>query len=364
MKKLFALILALLMLCGCGLSEEPVEPETEGGSEVSKSENEEPQTEEKINIVDEVSYLGENGKYGFHREGVPVTEAVFDKITHIGKIEDGEVYIDGTEEEAQNIFAGIISEGTRRTVDTRSWEGAEISERENILYYLYEKGSGSVINETPLTNFGFIGLEGYGNSLNKLLIIGTSAGDSYKYIREKDGWELYEMQSGGVYNAYSEVFYMTRYCWRNDTFYYGLERPDGTVIIEPIYGNLEILPYMFVLAYDGYSRVTVDDFICTYIMDFDGNIICDEYNYISYTYVGQRKFVMIAMENDPVSPDAHWYFIDEKGNRLSESFNYIDIIFEDDGTAKKAKVHPDEKDYNPDAAFEEIPIEEYIIEIE
>ena len=354
MKKLLALLLTLLLLCSCGVQEEPAMDEPQ-----SEAENRE-DSPKALNVINEVSYLGENGKYGFHKEGVPVTEAIFDEIIHIAKIDDEEIYVDASEEEAKNIFAGMITEGTRRTL-TFNWMKTEITERENTLYHLYEKGSDSLINEIPLVNFNYFGIEGYGNILNKLMIKGTHDGDLYEYVREENEWKLYEMQSGGVYNAYSEVCYMTRYHWRNYYCYYGLEKPDGTVIIEPIYGNIEMLPYRFVLAYDGYSRITIDDLVCTYIMDFEGNVISDEYNYVGYTFVGNMKFVMTAMKTDETG-DSHWYFIDEKGNKLSEGYNSIELVFDDEGTAKTAKVTKDTVNYNPDAQAEEILIKEYIIE--
>ena len=346
MKKLFLIILAIIMLCACGVQEEPAEN---------------PQEKPEINLVDEVSYVGENGKYGFHNGGVPVTEAIFDEILHVKKTENDEIYIDSTDEEAMKIYAGKITDGTRETLDEFSLEGTKITERENTVYFLYEKGSDSLINEIPFYNFNFFGLEGYGNSLNKLMIKGTSNGDLYEYVREEKGWELYEMQSGGVYNAYSETCYMTRYYWRFSKCYYGLEKPDGTVIIEPIYGNIEMIPYRFVLAYDGYSRITVDDLICTYIFDFEGNVISDEYNYIRYDFTQSGKFVMIAMLTDETGDD-HWYFIDEKGNKLSEGYNRIDLIYDENGCSKEAKVLPDTKNYNPDAKPEIISITEYFIQ--
>ena len=357
MKKLFVLILALLLLCACGALEEPVIEEPQSEAEVFVPEN----SETEINIVDEVSYLGENGKYGFHNNGVPVTEAIFDEIIPIKKISDDEVYIDSTDEEAMGIYAGKITDGTRETLNGFSWEGTNLVERENTLYSLYEKGSDSLINEIPLFNFNYFGLEGYGNILGKFMIKGTNGGDLYEFVREEDGWKLYEMQSGGVYNAYSEVCYMTRYHWTFHKCYYGLENPDGTVIIEPVFGNLEMFPYRFVLAYDGYSRITVDDLICTYIMDFEGNVINDEYKYIKYDFVQSGKFVMIAMFTDETGDD-HWYFIDEKGNKLSEGYNQIDLIFDDEGYAKEAKVLADTKNYNPDAKREIISITEYFIQ--
>ena len=45
MKKLFVLILALLMLCSCGVQEEPVIEEPQSDTEVSVQENSDEETE-------------------------------------------------------------------------------------------------------------------------------------------------------------------------------------------------------------------------------------------------------------------------------------------------------------------------------
>ena len=97
MKKLLVILLALFLLCACGI--------------------EEPQNEE-LNMIDEVSYLGENGKFGFHKDGVPVTEAIFDEIIPEGKIEHRLIYFpEISDDEIGKIYAGAITDGTRKTVD-------------------------------------------------------------------------------------------------------------------------------------------------------------------------------------------------------------------------------------------------------
>ena len=80
MKKLFVLILALLLLCACGAEEEPVIEEPQSEAEVFESSEAETENKAEINITGEISYKGENGKIGIHKNGNPITEPVFDEI--------------------------------------------------------------------------------------------------------------------------------------------------------------------------------------------------------------------------------------------------------------------------------------------
>ena len=319
-----------------------------GGKEISS----------ELELVNDISYR-QNGKYGFHKDGVPVTEAVFDTVVPIAKVDDEEVYVDTyelNEKDIENLFVGIVYDGTRKTVNTIYWEGTKVTERENILYSIYQRGNDSLINETPFVNFSLNAPNSFGNSLATVLLSGTNGGDRYDYIPTENGWKLYQKQSGGVYNAYSEVCCLTKYYWQGSTCYYGLEKPDGTVIIEPIYGRIDVLPYKFVLAYDGWSNQTMEDLICTYMYDFEGNVICDDYKYVKYEFVAQRKFVVIAVDND-----YNWFFIDPTGKKLSESYGRIELIYDEKaGNTTKAKVFPKGDGYYPDEEYTEISIKDYI----
>ena len=320
-----------------------------GGGEISS----------EFELVNDISYR-ENGKYGFHKDGVPVTEAVFDAIVPITKVTDDEVYVNTyelDEKDIEDLFVGIVYDGTRKSIDTIYWEGTKTFERENILYSIYQRGEDSLINETPFVNFSLNAPDSFGNSLDVLLLSGTNGGDKYDYIPTENGWKLYAKESGGVYNAYSEICYLTKYYWQGSTCYYGLEKPDGTVIIEPIYGRIDMLPYKFVLAYDGWSNQTMEDLICTYMYDFEGNVICDDYKYIKYEFVSQGKFVVIAVDSD-----YNWFFIDPTGKKLSESYGRIELVYDENTTGTtKAKAYTKGDGYYPDGEYTEISIKDYII---
>ena len=69
----------------------------------------------------------------------------------------------------------------------------------------------------------------------------------------------------------------------------------------------------------------MEDIANTYIFDFEGNIISDEYVYIKHGISENRKFVLAAEKIGDDNRINSW-FIDEKGNKLSEMYNGIMLI--------------------------------------
>lgn len=306
MKKLLALMLALLMLCACGVQEEP--------------------KNEELNMIDGVSYLGENGKYGFHKEGVPVTEPIFDEIIPEGKIEHRLIYFpEINDDKIGKIYAGAITGGTRKTVGHGEKGGTVLIEEPNTNYILYESGSDFVINETPFSNFVYIEPEGRGNG--NYYFYGVFEGDRYEYKRESDRkWELYAKESGDISFWMEGMPQSVRYFWSNVFDGHGFADSEGNIIIEPIYSKTEIINES-IIAWDGYGSSAMEDIANTYIFDFDGNIISDEYVYIKHGISESRKFVLAA---EKIGDDnrINFWFIDENGNKLSEKFESIRFISE------------------------------------
>ncbi len=306
MKKLFALILALLMLSSCGKQEEP--------------------KNEELNIIDEVSYLGENGKYGFHNNGVPVTEAIFDEVIPEGKTEHRFIYFPAiNDDEIGKLYAGAVTDGTRKTVDRGEKGGTALVDEPNTNYILYESGSDSVINEIPLSNFVFIEPDGRGNG--NYYFYGAFEGDRYEYKRESDRkWELYAKESGDISFWMEGKPQSVRYFWSNVFDGHGFADSEGNIIVEPIYSKTEIINDR-IFAYDGYGSKITDDITKTYIMDFGGNIVCDSYIYIERGTYGTGRFVLYAFGTDEEGNFGYW-FIDESGNKLSERFESIRFVSE------------------------------------
>lgn len=369
MKKLIAAVLVfMLVLAACSngaQTEIPPESEPEVPEKAENSEpmeNTESTENSEIEIIDEVSYKNKNGKFGFHKNGVPITEPIFDEITAINKI-DAEKGAMVFTETASNIYAGIITDGTRKEVKLDWEKGAQLTEAPNILYTLYQSGDDFVINETPLSKFGFYEPGDYGTAIDDNLIIGVHEGDYYEYQQKKDGsWKLRTKDSGGVYYAYNEDFYFTRYHWNLFACRYGLVTPDGKTILEPIFACQPELINDYFIVYDGYPSMHQDDIVRTVIVDKKGNIINDEYDFITITSWNGR-FLLIAQKSDETG-DNHVWFIDENGEKLSKSYNRIEPIsdpYNKEGDIyKTAKVWPDKVNFNIDDETEIIPTDEFV----
>lgn len=389
MKKLLIFLLALtLVLTACSNgaqtdippeSKPEVSEKTETNEEQKTPEStesaektEEPKPAEKPEntetaepqITDGVSYKDENGKFGFQKNGTPITEAIFDEITVITKIDADKGAMVFTESESADIiYAGIVTDGTRKEVELDWEKGAQLTEAPNILYTLYQAGDDFVINETPLSKFGFFEPGSYGNALADNLIIGVHEGDYYEYQQNKDkSWKLRTKDSGGVYYAYNEDFYFTQYHWNLFELRHGLVAPDGKTILEPIYADQPKRINDYFIVYDGYPSIHPDDIVRTLIIDKKGNIINDEYNFVTVTS-WDGKFLLTATKIDEKGRRKEW-FIDPNGKKLSESYDQIDLVTTVDSRGRvyynSAEVLPDNENFNPYAETEIIPTEVFV----
>ncbi|MBQ4643638.1 MAG: hypothetical protein IJB66_05365 [Oscillospiraceae bacterium] len=356
MKKLLALILALLMLCACGAEEETIDN---------------PQNEE-LNVVSEVSYLGENGKYGFHKEGVPVTEAIFDEIVTAKDIYGAMTYtyeIDYENYLGTEIFAGIITEGIRAKYET-DWEtGAFLSEEPNSEYILFDKNSAKIINSEPLSNFYFLSPQGFKNSTDSWIITGTHNGDLFEFFLDGNGgWKLGTKISGGI--KYCEENYnVTQYYWSPFCLKYGMEDKEGSTILEPVYRNVPECFGEYFLVSEGDGNSAMEDILRTSIFDIEGNLICGDFSYIDFECVEDGKYSGGVYEEGKYIAKAavyengnyFWWFIGKKGEKLSEKFESISLnIYRDEKGRKRCEtanviVNGEEK---------EIRIDEYVLDLE
>ena len=346
MKKLLVLILALLLLCSCGAEEEA-----------------------ELNIIDEVSYFGENGKFGFHKNGVPVTEAVFDEIVPAKDVYGTMTYTYG-EESPFEIFAGTVTDGTRKNYKN-DWEtGAFLEEEANSEYTLFDKNSSEIINSEPLSDFYFLSPQGYKNSTDSWIITGTHNGDLFEFFPEENGsWKLGTKISGGI--KYCEENYnVTQYYWSPFCLKYGMEDKEGKTLLEPIYKDPpERFGEYFILS-EGDGNTAMEDIIRTSIFDIEGNLICGDFSHIDFecaepgkyledgTYENGKYVAMAAVYEDGTY---YWRFIDEKGNKLSERFESInlDYYYNEKGEkcceAAKVFINGEEK---------EVRIDEFLLDLE
>ncbi|MBR3610916.1 MAG: hypothetical protein IKL57_05560 [Oscillospiraceae bacterium] len=347
MKKLFALILALLLLCSCGAREEAI-------TEKPQSEPNVPESAEKMVIVNSAAYKGKNGKFGFHKGKNAVTEAVFEEILPVTEIKDDEVQAWGLKENGGfDIYAGIVTKGTRKAYNT-DMEGVFFDEVQNSFYTLYDSEKGVIINEVPLQTVYFEEPHSWGNGLDSWKLAGTNEGSLYEYIPTEKGWELHSKESAGTVYAGDE-YDDIRYYWNPYLLRYGIADKKGNIIAEPInYERAEYLNGNFLLR-EADGNLDMDSCLRAKIYDSEWNLINDDFVLIS-AYYFEGKCLIVGYERTE-DWKYNQYFIDENGNKLSESCDSIDLIFEYD---EKGQRFCEKAEINRNGEKTEIPVKEYI----
>ena len=147
MKKLIALILALLMLCSCGVQEEPVIEELQSEAESSASESSEAEPEEwpKVSIKNSGNFIGE--------------ETVFEdgsKIIRILDSEGNQIGVDYKKirfigETALCQYVGEIDGKTKRLFYDEN--GDPYSEEIDATYYYILDGNGYPVLDRAFESF-------------------------------------------------------------------------------------------------------------------------------------------------------------------------------------------------------------------
>ena len=322
MKKLLTLILALLMLCSCGVQEEPVTEEPQSEAEVSASESSEAEPEEwpKVSIKN-------SGKF-------PAEETVFEDGSKIIRILDSEGNQIGVDYKNLRFlgetplcqYAGEIDGKTTRLFYDEN--GDPYAEEIDATYYYILDGNGY-----PVVNRAFESFDIEPGA--DITLRGISEGGLYDYS-EEDGKlnpvyfdEAFEEDWG---NGFSH----TGYFYNNGGWHYGIKK-NGEVLYDNIY--IGILPYfgdrfwLWLECENGDNKHLIGD--------ENGNIICDKFESFGWNPVSEEKCIGTASvgrqdrgeyartfdENGEPMPEGMW-FIDKDGNILSERFEYIELIFD------------------------------------
>ena len=318
MKKLFALILALLMLCACGSEEIPEQPEinepgsnglSEPVSSESKKQNLEPQK------VAHCVYETADGKYIIMSGGEKVINAeydVYERIALGGKY----FYALGIEE---GIMPALVFNEEYGFYDS-------IGETKRILYDIFSS-EGEMLLSYPAESFQVFD--------EKLYV--TLEGNLFGYEFSENGEIVNEITSpkgktGNIICGLEETIYNWDY-WNDKK---GLENPEGKTVLENIYLDIEEISPDRILAYLGQSFTSEGEIRCI-IFDLEGNIICEKYNSV-LQYVledgskiiigscsGENAYAKCYDENGNVHEAGDW-FIDKDGNKISEKYEYIDFI--------------------------------------
>ena len=126
MKKLFFLILALLLLCACGV-EEAIDKNPQSKPEVSEvAEENENELGEGSSVLEDSVFKTADGKYGIQKDGKIVFEPVYDVFKTVGEIGERTVYALG---KTEGTMPAIAYDDDSRAIG--------IGEKERILFEFF-----------------------------------------------------------------------------------------------------------------------------------------------------------------------------------------------------------------------------------
>lgn len=299
MKKLIAAVLIfVLVLTACSndipnehrddlISEKPQEEQMEPEEPQEKPKEEQEQTEEN-EIPLEAEFLGELG--------------------------------------GEKLFAVEVSKETRphRFFDE---DGRQYLKDTEITIYDIIDAAGNKILPHPVDDHYFSELGDMGND-DEYLLFCTYNGDRYEY-KQENGYTLKLHKKGGPTGEYLNGFEITEYYYEEVYMHgRGLNNPDGSVFIEPIFLRIEA-PFedRFMLLY-GTSPQAIE---CTgtEIIDLEGNLICDNYSYVHYYHLDDGSYIGVAHcmqgevmcrdENGKLYEEGCW-LVDKNGNKVSEKY--------------------------------------------
>lgn len=342
MKKLFALILALLMLCACAVEEEPIVDE-----EIFVADSDIGLIKYEIEIIE-----SEDGKFGAKIRYSEVLEPIYDSIEIYDRfflVKEGETfktfeftgrqigydYSDFVLNEYQGEivpYLGIVSEGTMKIISEDENREPSFEEVPDERYYLISKDRIPFF-DVPLENYE---PKTEADEPGKLFIYGTAKGIRYEGWSEINGSErLIRMEETEPENFVDEFgyehtgFYAN---WYGGYMQHGLNI-NGEVFIEPVYNGLTV-PFedRIILWYGAFMQGQN----CGYcrMIDLDKNALTDEYNRIDFigledgycagvavSYGSGSEYPIFDKNGEPM-PEGIW-FIDKDGNRISKTMGLI-----------------------------------------
>ena len=307
MKKFFAIISALIMLCACGVQEEPVVEEP----------NEEP-----LKIEIEI-FESKEGKFGLARGEEILAEPVYDSIEP-AKGDDRAFYS----------YKAFVSDGTRFFLEEGGKHFYNVSEKAVERFYLLDSDGKPIIDIAfEEVEPAFI-IDENGNEVPGYLR-GLFDGNCNQYKYKNSELVLTEESKKGETEA-DFGYTITQYVYGiRDFMKYGLKSGEK-VIVETVADRIEIPFADRIVIYHGPTWQSVICGKCL-LLDEEGNVITDKFNRINFKTFEDGSYVGIAYtagswaeeptfdENGEQMPGGIW-FIDKDGKMLGESVFDTEVL--------------------------------------
>lgn len=342
MKKLFVIILVLLMLCSCGVQEEPVIDE-----EIFVADSDVGLVKDDIEIIET-----EDGKFGAKIRYSEVLEPIYDSIEIYDRfflVKEGDTfktfeftgrqigydYSDFVLNEYQGEivpYLGIVSEGTMKIISEDENREPSFEEVPDERYYLISK-DGIPFFDVPLENYEPMT---EADEPGKLFICGTAKGIRYEGWSEINGSErLIRMEETAPENFVDEFgyehtgFYAN---WYGGYMQHGLNI-NGEVFLEPVYNGLTVPFEDRIILWYGMFMQGNESGYCKMI-DLDKNVLTEECNRIDFIELEDGYYVGLeysAGENseypifdrNSIPRFKGIWFIDKDGKAISRTIGLI-----------------------------------------
>ena len=351
MKKLFALVFALLMLCACGMQEKTIE---------------EPQSEAEI-VQKPAASDSETADEQKTSDAPEVTETVEPEITEQEKnpLENGAVFVGKLA--GKDIYAIEVSKITKphRLFDEDRKQ--YLADAERTLYKLFDSEGKEIVPHLTESYDLFVPGSMGNDGENHLYCL--YEGNFYIYDAENN-FELIRVNKSGPTGEFLNGFEVTLQYW--EVFYpyetgRGLNRPDGSVFLEPIYQKIEAPFSDRFLAEYGVVSQAVECF-ATDIIDLNGNVLSDCFNTVEYYFLDDGSYIGIGRyygtelicrdKNGNEYEKGNW-FIDKDGNKISE--NFAELFVEYSGYMEDFKLGTNVNVTTAEGENKTLPIETYAL---
>jgi len=297
MKKLFALILAMLtLMLGACSNTTAVE---NGDDFMSEEQSEVPQNTEKNAFPEDFDF----SKYD-------------------------------TVKDLDFMFALSKTEGIREYEVWKEDGMRVIEEVPNEKIWLISK-NGEFLSEEPFEKYSVF--ENHPNP--KWWVIGIRDGILYPFYVDENTGEIIAEAHWGPDEKEVFGYSVYKYYWHNHTPSYGIISPDGSVFAEPIYHKIEVPFEDRIILFNGNNQV-LGLTVCS-ILNTEKEILSECFNYVKFKIFDDGSYIGVAMcggneqdgkkqlfdsKGDPM-PDGFW-FIDKDGTIISEHFQSLENIWD------------------------------------
>ena len=210
-----------------------------------------------------------------------------------------------------------------------------LAETERTLYKFFDSEGNEIISH-PAESYEFFTHGSMGNEGENHLYC-VYENKFYIYDAEKD-FELISVSESGPTGEFLNGFEVTKQYW--EAFYpytlgKGLNNPDGSVFLEPIYQRIEAPFDDRILAMYGVVSQAVECF-ATDIIDLEGNVLSDCFNTVEYYFLDDGSYIgvgrywggeLICRDKDGNEYEKGNWFIDKDGNKISENFSELSVDY-------------------------------------